>query len=166
MKLMFEEMGESIYVRLGNEFSDRLSQEVRKFQTEFSTQLRKESNVIILDSLRTTEKQVMLLEGTMEDLKLSHEQTVEDITKYQEHIDRAIYRTREDSDRKFEKFAVALDKINIKDSSKSAEDFKQNLLQYVSRSELEQRNKESKDQISKVVSMLRNEMDSKIKDVE
>lgn len=31
MKLLFEEMGESIYVRLSNEFSDRLSQEVRKF---------------------------------------------------------------------------------------------------------------------------------------
>jgi hypothetical protein len=73
MKLLFEEIGESIYVRLSNEFSDRLSQEVMKFQTEFTTQLRKDSNVLILDSLRSTEKQIMLLEGTMEDLKLSHD---------------------------------------------------------------------------------------------
>jgi len=56
MKGLFEEIGENIYVRLGNEFSDRLSMEVRKFQTEFSTMLRKESNVLILDCLRDTEK--------------------------------------------------------------------------------------------------------------
>jgi len=31
MKGMFEEMSENLYIRLGNEFSDRLSQEVRKF---------------------------------------------------------------------------------------------------------------------------------------
>ncbi len=96
MKLLFEEMGESIYVRLSNEFSDRLSQEVRKFQTEFTTQLRKDANVLILDSLRSTEKQIMLLEGTMEDLKLSHDQAVEEYAKYQEHIDRALHRTKED----------------------------------------------------------------------
>lgn len=82
MKLLFEEIGESIYVRLSNEFSDRLSQEVMKFQTEFTTQLRKDSNVLILDSLRCTEKQIMLLEGTMEDLKLSHDQAVEEYGKY------------------------------------------------------------------------------------
>jgi hypothetical protein len=82
MKLLFEEIGESIYVRLSNEFSDRLSQEVMKFQTEFTTQLRKDSNVLILDSLRSTEKQIMLLEGTMEDLKLSHDQAVEEYAKY------------------------------------------------------------------------------------
>jgi len=82
MKLLFEEIGESIYVRLSNEFSDRLSQEVMKFQTEFTMQLRKDSNVLILDSLRSTEKQIMLLEGTMEDLKLSHDQAVEEYAKY------------------------------------------------------------------------------------
>jgi hypothetical protein len=82
MKLLFEEIGESIYVRLSNEFSDRLSQEVMKFKTEFTTQLRKDSNVLILDSLRSTEKQIMLLEGTMEDLKLSHDQAVEEYAKY------------------------------------------------------------------------------------
>ena len=82
MKLLFEEIGESIYVRLSNEFSDRLSQEVMKFQTEFTTQLRKDSNVLILDSLRSTEKQIMLLEGTMEDLNLSHDQAVEEYAKY------------------------------------------------------------------------------------
>jgi hypothetical protein len=38
----------------------------------------------------------MLLEGTMEDLKLSHDQAVEDYAKYQEHIDRALHRTKED----------------------------------------------------------------------
>lgn len=70
---------------------------------------------------------------------------MEDFTKYQEHIDRAVHRAREDSDRKFEKFAQALDKMNIKDSSKNAEDLKQNLSQYVNRSELEERNKENKE---------------------
>ena len=113
MKAMIEVMGENIYIRQGNEFSDRLSMEVKKFKTEFSQVLRKESNVLILDSLRATEKQIMLLEGNMEDLKLSQEQMLGDFQKYQEHIDRAVHRAKEESDRKLERFAKELDKMNI-----------------------------------------------------
>lgn len=113
MKAMIEVMGENIYIRQGNEFSDRLSMEVKKFKTEFSQVLRKESNVLILDSLRATEKQIMLLEGNMEDLKLSQEQMLGDFQKYQEHIDRALHRAKEESDRKLERFAKELDKMNI-----------------------------------------------------
>ena len=36
MKATIEVMGENIYIRQGNEFSDRLSMEVKKFKTEFS----------------------------------------------------------------------------------------------------------------------------------
>ena len=73
MKGLFEEIGENIYVRLSNEFSDSLSMEVKKFQTDFSSLIRKESTVLVLDTLRGTEKQIMLLEGNMEDLKLLQE---------------------------------------------------------------------------------------------
>ena len=55
----------------------------------------------------------MLLEGNMEDLKLAHEQTLGDFQKYQEHIDRALHRVKEESDRKFERFAKELDKMNL-----------------------------------------------------
>ena len=47
----------------------------------------------------------MILEGQCEDLKISQDQCLEDVMRFQEGVDRQVYRNKEDLDRKLERLA-------------------------------------------------------------
>lgn len=63
MRAHFEDYGESLYVRLSNEVSDRISSEVRRFEAELSSQIRRDTLSMLMENLRHQEKQVMILES-------------------------------------------------------------------------------------------------------
>ena len=91
--------------QLSTEFKGWLGAEVKVFKTEFLSQVRKDSNAFLLQGLHSTEKNIMILEGQCEDLKISQGQCLEELMRFQEGVDRQVYRNKEDLDRKLERLA-------------------------------------------------------------
>ena len=52
MRGHFEDYGESLYVRLSNEVSDRISSEIRRFEAELSSQSRRDTLSMLMENLR------------------------------------------------------------------------------------------------------------------
>ena len=71
LKTQFEDYGENLYIRLSNEVSDRIPREITKFEADFSAKVRKDSNQLLIEGTRHTEKTVMILESQMEDLRIN-----------------------------------------------------------------------------------------------
>jgi len=105
-----ELFGATLQHELSKDFKSWLAQEVKLFWTDFSSQVRKDSNKLLLDGLTTTEKKIMLLEGRFEDVKITQDQCLDEMIRFQEDIDRKVYRNKEEFDKKLERIAKELDK--------------------------------------------------------
>lgn len=71
LKTQFEDYGETLYIRLSNEFSDSISRQLQAIEEELSGKLRRDGKQLIMEGLRSLEKSCMLAESKMEDLKIT-----------------------------------------------------------------------------------------------
>lgn len=53
-----------------------------KFESEISTQLRKDGATFVMEGLRSSEKGILLIESQLEDLKITQEISLDEINKY------------------------------------------------------------------------------------
>ena len=73
VKAFTEDFCESLHIKLSNEFKQHLDNHLGSFKVDFSSHMRKDIAELLMDNMRSIEKSVMVLEGDMEDLKITQE---------------------------------------------------------------------------------------------
>ncbi|TNV84181.1 hypothetical protein FGO68_gene12992 [Halteria grandinella] len=110
IKSQFELYGETLYHRLSNEFAQSLEGTLKRFELELASSMRQDSTSILMEGVRDYEKKIMTLEGMMEDLKITQDAAVDELSKFQIKIEMKVEREIEDMDRKVMRIAQDLEK--------------------------------------------------------
>ncbi|CDW84164.1 UNKNOWN [Stylonychia lemnae] len=87
IKQQFEDFGNSIYDRVTNDLLSQIQQEIKSQSNQLQTSLREEANSIVMAGLTQNDKKIMGVEAQLEDIKISQEQSVEELSKYQDGLE-------------------------------------------------------------------------------
>lgn len=111
LRAQFEVYGESLYSRLSVEFNGTLEQTLKRFGADLSSSMRRDSTGILMEGVRDFERKVMVLEGMMEDLKITQDAAVDELSRFEIKLEMRV-------DRQLEEFSKRLDGMGKTQSHK------------------------------------------------
>eukprot|EP00347_Sterkiella_histriomuscorum_P007377 403349172 len=88
IKNQFEEFGNNIYERITGDLLQQIQSQMDKQSQELSLSLREETNSVLMQGLTQSDQKLMNFESQIEDIRIGQEQSLEELSKYQDTLER------------------------------------------------------------------------------
>ena len=88
LKNQFETFGTELYERIVGDISQQIKDDFTAQLQDATSQIRDQSNEIVMGGLAQNDRKVVEVENQLDDLRVAQEQTLEELSKYQDNLER------------------------------------------------------------------------------